>query len=123
DGDRPAAHSHAGAADGHARADRDEHPLRRPARAVQEAIVLGRQGRGEPAHMKTTRDGERGQVLILAALLMAGLMGMLTLVIDVGNAYAQRRFVQNAADAASLAAARYLAHNPAGASDAAVAGV
>lgn len=69
------------------------------------------------------RKAERGQVLALAALAMTAMMGFLALVIDVGNAYAQRRLTQNAADAASLAAARYLATNIGAASDASVAGV
>lgn len=73
--------------------------------------------------MQNDRRGERGQVLILAALTMTALVGFLALVIDVGNAYAQRRLVQNAADAASIAAARYMANNLSGATDAAVAGV
>jgi hypothetical protein len=38
-------------------------------------------------------------------------------VLDVGNAYAQRRFAQNAADAASIAGARYMAINRAAPSD------
>src|SRR5438105_7501479 len=69
------------------------------------------------------RNGERGQVLVLAAMMMTALIGFLALVIDVGNAYAQRRMVQNAADAASLAAVRYLANNMNGASDATIAGI
>lgn len=57
------------------------------------------------------RKGEKGQVLVIAALMMTVLMGFLALVVDVGNAYAQRRFVQNGADAAAIAAARVLASN------------
>jgi Flp pilus assembly protein TadG len=69
------------------------------------------------------RRGERGQVLVIAALIMTALLGFLALIIDVGNAYAQRRFMQNAADAASVAGARVLAANlGTGASDAAVLG-
>jgi Flp pilus assembly protein TadG len=63
------------------------------------------------------RRGERGQVLIMVALMMPVLLGMLGLVIDVGNAYAQRRFMQNAADASSLAAARYMALSRSSATD------
>jgi Flp pilus assembly protein TadG len=66
------------------------------------------------------RKGERGQVLVMAALMMPVLLGMLALVLDVGNAYAQRRFMQNAADAASLAGARYMALNRSTATDAGV---
>jgi hypothetical protein len=58
---------------------------------------------------RTTRRGARGQVLVIAALLMTDLTGMLALLIDVGDAYAQRRFMQSAADAASIAAAHQLA--------------
>lgn len=69
------------------------------------------------------RRGERGQVLVIAALMMTALMGFLALVIDVGNAYAQRRLMQNAADAAAVAGARVLATNVgSGVSDAAVLG-
>src|SRR5919204_1773357 len=67
------------------------------------------------------RSGERGQILILGALMMTVMLGFLGLVIDVGNAYAQRRFMQNAADAASVAAARQLAFSmQTGVSDATV---
>lgn len=62
--------------------------------------------------------------MVLGALMMFVLIGFLALVIDIGNAYAQRRLMQNAADAASIAASRYLAASlQAGASDAAIAGV
>ena len=57
------------------------------------------------------RSGEKGQVLVIAAMLMTVLLGFLALVVDVGNAYAQRRFVQNGSDAAAIAAARVLANN------------
>jgi Flp pilus assembly protein TadG len=66
----------------------------------------------------TDRRGEKGQVLVIGALMMTALIGFLAVVLDVGNAYAQRRFVQNAADAASIAGARYLAINREAPSDA-----
>src|SRR2546430_7621743 len=72
--------------------------------------------------MKQLRYGERGQVLVMAALMMTALLGMLGLVIDVGNAYAQRRFMQNGADAAAVAAARYMATNRSTANDPGVMG-
>jgi hypothetical protein len=59
----------------------------------------------------TDRRGESGQVLVMGALMMTVLLGFLALVLDAGNAYAQRRFVQNGADAAAIAAARVLANN------------
>src|SRR5688572_17177565 len=67
--------------------------------------------------MRHAHRGERGQVLVMGALMMTALLGFLALVLDVGNAYAQRRFMQNAADAASIAGARYMAINRAAPSD------
>lgn len=54
----------------------------------------------------------------MAALMMTALLGFLALVLDVGNGLAQRRFMQNAADAAAVAGARYLAQNRGTATDA-----
>ncbi|MFN3928982.1 MAG: pilus assembly protein TadG-related protein [Thermoflexus sp.] len=50
----------------------------------------------------------RGQALVLLALAFAGMLALLALAIDGGNAYAQRRRAQNAADAAALSATRRL---------------
>lgn len=52
-------------------------------------------------------DGERGAVSsIVAVLLMGGtVMGMLALTVDVGNAWSERRQLQNGADATALALA------------------
>jgi hypothetical protein len=55
------------------------------------------------------RNHESGQVLVLVALSMLGLIATLGLVLDGGNIYLQRRRMQNAADAGSLAGARILA--------------
>jgi hypothetical protein len=52
--------------------------------------------------------GEGGQILVVAALLALGLIGMVGLVIDGGYIASQRRQGQNAADSAALAAARAL---------------
>lgn len=54
------------------------------------------------------RSRQRGAFLVLAALLMAVLLGMVALGIDVGRLYALRSEIQNAADAAALAAAAEL---------------
>ena len=53
---------------------------------------------------------ESGQALVHFALMAMGLMAMLALGIDVGLLAVQRRFDQNAADAAALAAARSLSN-------------
>ncbi len=59
------------------------------------------------------RRGERGQVLIVAALAMAVLMGFTALAIDVGLFLEERRDNQNDADAAALAGVQYLPEHPA----------
>ena len=51
------------------------------------------------------RPIKRGQALIVIALALAGLIGILGLVVDGGNAFLDRRKAQNAADAAALAGA------------------
>ena len=48
-------------------------------------------------------------MLVIGALVLVVLVVMVALTVDVGNAYAQRRMAQNAADAAALAGARALA--------------
>ncbi len=47
---------------------------------------------------------EKGQSIIIIAIILVVLIALIALVIDVGNAYAQKRIVQNAVDAAALAA-------------------
>ena len=54
-------------------------------------------------------ETERGSVLITVAAVLVTLVFFLALAIDVGVGYAERRKMQNAADAASLAAAWVLA--------------
>lgn len=54
----------------------------------------------------TGQQQPRGQILVLVAIMLIGMLAMLALVLDGGNAYLQRRQAQNAADAAALAGAR-----------------
>lgn len=54
------------------------------------------------------RSDERGQSVVLVALLLTVLMAGMALAIDVGRAYSLRVHAQNAADAAALAGAEYL---------------
>ena len=54
------------------------------------------------------RDDEDGVVAPLAALLLVALVGFCALVLDFGTIYANRRSLQNAADAAALAGAKEL---------------
>ena len=63
-------------------------------------------------------EDQRGQVLILFAIMLVVLLGVAGLTIDIGRQVAERRHVQTAADAGALAACRALA---AGASNAAAA--
>lgn len=51
---------------------------------------------------------EDGFALIMVAACMPALLGIAALMVDVGHAYSERRHLQNAADAAALAAASYL---------------
>ena len=57
---------------------------------------------------RTRRQGEHGQVLVIFVLALVALMGAAGLAIDIGRFYSERRFLQNAADAAALAAANTL---------------
>lgn len=52
---------------------------------------------------------QSGQILPIAALAMLGIVAMVALVLEGGNAYAQQRQTQNAADAAANAGATVLA--------------
>jgi hypothetical protein len=49
---------------------------------------------------------DSGQTVVLVALMFTVLMGFAALGIDVGRFYSERRFVQDAVDAAALAGAR-----------------
>lgn len=65
----------------------------------------------EPEHFddETPRRASRGQVLILFALFLTGMMGMLGLATDVGVWAVARRTSQGAADAGAFAGARQIA--------------
>ena len=60
---------------------------------------------------RVIRKREDGNVMAFAALAMVALIGMVSLVMDIGFTVGQRRFMQNGADAAALAVARQLAGN------------
>lgn len=57
---------------------------------------------------RTTRNAQRGQVLVLTAFALVGLLGFLGLVVDVGYMYLERAKLQKATDAAALAGAALL---------------
>jgi hypothetical protein len=57
------------------------------------------------------KDKESGQVLVITAFCMIGLMGFLALAVDVGVLYRTRWQLQTAADAAATAAALEYLHN------------
>ena len=56
-----------------------------------------------------SRDGERGQILVVAVLALIAMIGGVSLVIEGGNAYAHQRVAQNGADAVANAGASVLA--------------
>lgn len=55
--------------------------------------------------MHKNSSSQKGQSLIIIALSVVGLIGLVALAIDGGNAFLDRRNAQNAADAAALSAA------------------
>lgn len=57
------------------------------------------------------RNGERGAISILVALLMVVLLGFVAIVVDVGLLYAERAQLRNGADAAALGMAQTCARN------------
>lgn len=58
--------------------------------------------------MRKRSNDERGQSMVIIVLAMVGLIAFLALVIDGGMVFAERRQMQNAADAATLAGTRKL---------------
>ena len=63
--------------------------------------------------MNTTKQrAQRGQVLILTVLTLVVIVGFTSLTIDIGMFFRERRSVQNAVDAAALAAAQDLPDGP-----------
>jgi Flp pilus assembly protein TadG len=67
---------------------------------------------------QSRRTGERGSVMVMTAILALGLCMAVGLCIDVARIYMVRSGLQNAADAAALAAARELNSGTAGLNDA-----
>ena len=64
---------------------------------------------GEPRRAANRRStGDRGQILVLFALSIVVLLTGAGLAVDIGRFYSERRYLQNAADAAALAAANAL---------------
>ncbi len=57
---------------------------------------------------KLFRFKERGQMIVIAAVLLPVLVGMAGMAIDIGSYSSERRTLQNAADSIALAAAREL---------------
>ncbi|MDI6872305.1 MAG: pilus assembly protein TadG-related protein [Bacillota bacterium] len=61
--------------------------------------------------VRRLRSDERGQIIVLVAILMLGLVAVVGLVTDGGLVFSQRRDLQNAADAAALAGAMQIDEN------------
>jgi hypothetical protein len=65
--------------------------------------------------MSFVRRDERGQAIVLMTLSLVVILGMATLVLDVGSWYHTKRRLQGTADAAALAGAQLLPTDPSGA--------
>jgi Flp pilus assembly protein TadG len=61
------------------------------------------------------REGQRGQILVVAVLAMIAMIGGVALILEGGNAYAQQRVVQNGADAVANVGATTLGQKLGGA--------
>ena len=72
------------------------------------------------SEMRSRLRDERGQTIALFTILILTLMGVVAIVVDVAIFAEEKRQLQNAADAAVLAAARELPADPVGAEAAAV---
>lgn len=59
--------------------------------------------------------GSRGATIVMVALLMVPLLGIMSIVVDLGRLYQERRELQNGADAAALAVAADCARGACGA--------
>lgn len=82
----------------------------------RKATGLLRQAAGLPktmTHHIHSQDNERGQVIFLVAALFAVFGGMAAIAIDLGSYMAERRDLQNAADAIALAASQDLPNSAA----------
>lgn len=55
------------------------------------------------------REGERGQILVVAVISLLAMIGGVALVLEGGNAYAHQRIAQNASDAVANAGASIIA--------------
>ena len=78
--------------------------------------VAEQRRRSENGCMRQLRRCERGQALVLMVLLMVSLLGLATLVVDVGSWFRSKRQLQSTADAAALAGAQALPNRPGDAS-------
>ncbi len=80
-------------------------PIRRRPSDVLGTPGLARLSRAIHGRRGTNRRREGGQVLVIFALSITVLFAAAGLAFDIGRFYAERRYLQNAADAAALAAA------------------
>jgi len=63
----------------------------------------------------TSRDGERGQALVVMVAALIAMIAMVAVIVDGGNAWAQQRDTQNGTDAAAEAGAIVIVQNFGGA--------
>lgn len=66
-------------------------------------LMAARAWPGQCRHAPARRERGRGQVLVIFAIALVGLFAAAGLAFDIGRFYAEKRFLQNAADAGALA--------------------
>jgi hypothetical protein len=85
-----------------------------PTHASFSQITQGDPRMSTPRH-RGHAAGDRGQVIVIMALALVAIVGGVALILEGGNAFAQQRVTQNAADAAANAGAVVLAERLGGA--------
>jgi Flp pilus assembly protein TadG len=78
---------------------------------MHEVLPMSATGRAPRRVLRFRAGDPRGQAIVIFVLALVPILGMVGLVIDGGNAFAQRRGDQNATDAAALAGALDMAEN------------
>ncbi len=75
-------------------------------------LPTGGTGMNVRSRLSLASQEQRGQTILMLALMVTALLGFTAIVTDAGIVYWQRRLLQNAVDAAALAGASHLPNDP-----------